>query len=333
MKHSEILRALQRFEGYPNIKEWQLRSIRKSLNLIYRRPDKISSTEYEEASTLIRNDLEASLITQWGYRSVQNHLRITHNLFVDQRTVNAILRDLDPVALESRAPHHPRKRRRYVVKGPNRVWSIDGHDKLSAYGFEIYGIIDAYSRKILGMFVGLSNRTQIAVLKYYLETIKKHGVPKVIRADKGAETILLAASQFAFRRAYKPNIRLEKTFAYGTSTKNQRIERWWRTLVDGQSDQWIAYFDELKGNGLFDSSKFDRIALQYLYMDTLRNHIASFVHTDMYNTHPIRRQVQREYYLPAGKPNLLYNYPPEGSRDYRINWHISPPFTISPPGI
>jgi hypothetical protein len=97
MKHSEILRALQRFEGYPNIKEWQLRSIRKSLNLIYRRPDKISSTEYEQASTLIRNDLEASLITQWGYRSVQNHLRIAHNLFADQRTVNAILRDLDPV--------------------------------------------------------------------------------------------------------------------------------------------------------------------------------------------------------------------------------------------
>jgi hypothetical protein len=201
-----------------------------------------------------------------------------------------------------------------MVKGPNRVWSIDGHDKLLAYGFEIYGIIDAYSRKILGMFIGLLNRTQIAVLKYYLATVKKHGVPKVIRVDKGAETVLVAASQFAFRRAYKPDIRLEKTFAYSTSTKNQRIERWWRTLVDGQTDQWIAYFDELKGNRLFDSSKFDRIALQYLYMDTLRNHIASFV--TMYNTHPIRRQVQREWYLPAGKPNLLYNYPPEGCRNY-----------------
>jgi hypothetical protein len=98
-----------------------------------------------------------------------------------------------------------------MVKGPNRVWSIDGHDKLLAYGFQIYGIIDAYSRRILGMFVGLLNRTQIAVLKFYLHTIKEHRIPKAIRADKGTETVLLAAAQFVFRRAYKPNIPLEKT--------------------------------------------------------------------------------------------------------------------------
>jgi transposase InsO family protein len=201
-----------------------------------------------------------------------------------------------------------------MVKGPNRIWSIDGHDKLSAYGFQIYGIIDAYSRKILGVFVGLSNRTQIAVLKYYINTIENYGVPKAVRADKGAETLLAAAAQFAFRRAQKPSIVLEKVWAYGTSTKNQRIERWWRTLVDGQTDQWIAYFDELKANGLFDSSKFDIIALQYLYMDTLRQHIASFVH--MYNTHAIRKQVSREFYLPSGKPNFLYNYPSDGVRNY-----------------
>ena len=48
-------------------------------------------------------------------------------------------------------------------------------------------------------------------------------------------------------------------------------------------------------------------------MDTIRDHIKSFVH--MYNTHPIRRQVQREWYLPAGKSNLLYSYP-EGTCNY-----------------
>jgi hypothetical protein len=52
---------------------------------------------------------------------------------------------------------------------------------------------------VLGMFVSRSNRTQIAILKYYLDTIKKHRFPKAIRADKGTETILVAASQFAFR--------------------------------------------------------------------------------------------------------------------------------------
>ena len=49
-------------------------------------------------------------------------------------------------------------------------------------------------------------------------------------------------------------------------------------------------------------------------MDTLRQHIASFVH--MYNTHAIRKQVSREFYLPSGKPNFLYNYPSDGIRNY-----------------
>ena len=72
------------------------------------------------------------------------------------------------------------------------MWSIDGHDKLLAYGFQIYGIIDAYSHKILGMFIRLLNHTQITVLKYYIHTIKKFGVPKAICANKGVETVLLA---------------------------------------------------------------------------------------------------------------------------------------------
>ncbi len=102
--------------------------------------------------------------------------------------------------------------------------------------------------------------------------------------------------------------------AYGTSTKNQRIERWWRELVDRQTDQWICYFDELKGEGCFDGSKYDRIALQFLFMDKIRNDISAFVR--MYNTHPIRTQKARAAYLPTGKPNNMYNYPPDGSRNY-----------------
>ena len=314
MTHSEILRALQKFEGFPHIKDWQLKVIRKKANLVYRHRSGIPTTELEKAVALIKTDLNSSLITQWGYRSVANRLRTVHQMQISQHAVNIILRILDPDAVKTRAFYNPARRQRYIVKGPNRIWSIDGHDKLSAYGFQIYGIIDAYSRRILGMFVGLSNQTQIAVLKYYLHTIKKYGIPKSIRADKGIETLLVAATQFQFRRTQKPNIPLEKTWAYGTSTKNQRIERWWRTLVDQQTDQWIDYFDQLKGKGLFDSSKYDRIALQYLFMDTLRSHIASFV--QMYNSHAIRLQKSRELYLPSGKPNVMYNYPAEGHRNY-----------------
>ena len=36
----------------------------------------------------------------------------------------------------------------------------------------------------------------------------------------------------------------------------------------------------------------------------------------MYNTYPIRRQVLREQYLPAGKPNLLFKYLDNSIRNY-----------------
>ena len=49
-------------------------------------------------------------------------------------------------------------------------------------------------------------------------------------------------------------------------------------------------------------------------MDTLRDYIIAFVR--MYNTHLIRRQVVREWYLLAGKPNLLYKYLDKGIRNY-----------------
>ena len=49
-------------------------------------------------------------------------------------------------------------------------------------------------------------------------------------------------------------------------------------------------------------------------MPTIQDYITSFV--QMYNSYPIRKQVQREWYLPAGKPNVMYNYPSKGIQDY-----------------
>ena len=53
----------------------------------------------------------------------------------------------------------------FHIRGPNRVLSIDGHDKLSQFGFEIYGAINAYSRYIVWCYIGISNRTAASVNK------------------------------------------------------------------------------------------------------------------------------------------------------------------------
>jgi len=60
-----------------------------------------------------------------------------------------ILKELDPLGLTSRSIHLSSKARgAYLVPGPNFVWSIDGHHKLSMYGIEIYAGIDVFSRYV-----------------------------------------------------------------------------------------------------------------------------------------------------------------------------------------
>jgi hypothetical protein len=115
----------------------------------------------------------------------------------------------------------------YIVPGPNFLWSVDGYCKLAPYGIEVYGAIDAYSRYIIWIYVGISGRTAISVLQQYLTTIqmlKQH--PRFIRSDHGGETVILAQAHYLLQRTADPAIQLKDCYIYGASTTNQRIESW-----------------------------------------------------------------------------------------------------------
>lgn len=58
-----------------------------------------------------------------------------------------ILKELDPISVASRRMNlSSRPCGAYLLPGPNFVWSIYGHHKLSMYSIEIYAGIDAFSR-------------------------------------------------------------------------------------------------------------------------------------------------------------------------------------------
>ena len=97
------------------------------------------------------------------------------------------MRVVDPEGIETRAAAFTtRRRREFSIQGPNKVLSIDGHDMLSRFGFEIYGAIDAYSRYIVWCYVGISNRTAVSVNKQYLRLLRNTlHLPLLIRSDKG----------------------------------------------------------------------------------------------------------------------------------------------------
>jgi hypothetical protein len=51
--------------------------------------------------------------------------------------------------VERRAKDLQRVQGEYIVLGPDFIWSIDRHDKLAAWGIQIYARTNAYTRKII----------------------------------------------------------------------------------------------------------------------------------------------------------------------------------------
>ncbi|KAH8800263.1 hypothetical protein F5884DRAFT_838194 [Xylogone sp. PMI_703] len=114
----------------------------------------------------------------------------------------------------------------------------------------------------------------------------------------------MAMCQVALRRQEDPDLPFRKTYIYGLSTKNVHIERWWGELTDGQTEPWKRYFESLSRSGFFTGSKYDVIALRYLYMEPLKEQIQNFV--DVHNIHRIGRQTTHDF--PGGVPDEMYNY-------------------------
>jgi hypothetical protein len=104
---------------------------------------------------------------------------------------------------------------------------IDGYDKLKPFGFAIHGAIDGYSRRILCLHVGQSNNDPRMIAQYFVDYIRGiGGTARRIRADCGTENTHVAQIQRFLRRNYVDSFAKEKSFIYGKSVANQRIEAW-----------------------------------------------------------------------------------------------------------
>ncbi|KAI5789647.1 hypothetical protein DFH27DRAFT_486409 [Peziza echinospora] len=310
----EILHALSS-HGF-NISLTQLKKIRlhSTMRLLTRQ----SPTATNDIQSQLEEVISAQEASGQAIRYGQSYMRAlirSQGLFVSDRYLQNFMRERNPQQADLRARATLRRRGQFEIKGPNRVWSIDGHDKLSPFGFQIYASIDAYSRKIIWCYVGHSNRTAVSVNKQFLVAIRLLNLfPKLVRSDMGGETVLLCNSQLLLRRHSKPNLEFRKAYSYGTSTRNQRIESWWNLLANAQTDTWRAIFGCLRETGYYNGGMLDEACLQFIYMSMIRRHIATFVET--HNQHKIRHQRNRAHYLPTGRPNFLYHYPPAGIHDY-----------------
>ena len=109
-------------------------------------------TEFQSHNSAIRLELQSLLrsgeTTLYGRQYTYQRLKQAGMPVVRDRMFK-ILKELDPLGVAGRSVHLSSKARgAYLVPGPNFVWSIDGHHKLSMYGIEIYAKINTFSRYI-----------------------------------------------------------------------------------------------------------------------------------------------------------------------------------------
>jgi hypothetical protein len=82
----------------------------------------------------------------------------------------------------------------------------------------------------------------------------------------GEEIPHLTSRHIMFRRKRKPDLPFYKIFNFGTSTKNQRIERWWDLLTTGQTEQWKKLFENLRSKGFFLTNHTTMLLLSGLFI-------------------------------------------------------------------
>ncbi|KNZ61000.1 hypothetical protein VP01_1467g3 [Puccinia sorghi] len=95
-----------------------------------------------------------------------------------QKLVYDILKEVDPEGMTARLCQTC-KCCVFCTYCPNHIWSFDGHDKLKRFGITVYGFIDAWSRKILGMFVHVTNNNPRHIGVYFLQIAFRWNSPKV----------------------------------------------------------------------------------------------------------------------------------------------------------
>jgi hypothetical protein len=96
------------------------------------------------------------------------------------------------------------------------------------------------------------------------------GLPRVVRADAGTENVNVSGIQRFLRKNVQDSFKSEKSFMYGKSTSNQRIESWWSFLRKSFTDWWMNFFKTMRENGEYcDENLIHVECLKYCFMGLL----------------------------------------------------------------
>jgi hypothetical protein len=217
--------------------------------------------------------------SQHGYRWMYQKC-LNSGLNVRKEEIRNLLSILDPTGTEQRASRRLR-RRSYFAKGPNYIWHFDSYDKLRPFGICINGCLDGFSRKVMWLNAYNTSSDPRVIASYYIETVENvGGCPRIVRADKGTENGVVCEFQRFLRQNGGDPFAGERSFIYGRSTCNQRIESWWSLLRKECTDFWISFFHTMKDEGHFDGDFLDQNLIIFCFMGLIQVSISFNIKID-----------------------------------------------------
>ncbi|EFP84313.2 uncharacterized protein PGTG_10033 [Puccinia graminis f. sp. tritici CRL 75-36-700-3] len=308
LTYSQIHHALSTTHGYTHSKRTLERKL-KAMDLS-RRLDDIDM-EKVDVDTVVTCMMEIHQTPEGrnaGYRKMRQMLQTNFGINVHHMTVALINQTLDPDGVENRAKR-VLKRRVFNTPGPNFIWSADGHDKLKKFGITLYGFIDAWSRKILGIFVHVTNNDPRHVGYYYLQLVKREGgIPRRTTTDRGTETIQMAGHQINLTEHYNPHCLDSSTsHLFTKSTHNQKIECLWSQLMKQFNSELINQLFSAAEEHLYDpEDPLEQLVFLYLWVPLLQEALNEW--TTNYNSY--KRRLDKKSSLPTQcSADWCYAYP------------------------
>lgn len=234
-----------------------------------------------------------------GSENLRRTLKMKYHFNVTRSISREIVKILDEDGVRRRKQRRLR-RRQYFSRGPNFVWHLDGYDKLKPFGISIHGCIDGFSRRVIWLEADITNKRPEVVAEYYLSAVQLlKGCPQKIRADPGTENGIIAT----FHSCLKENC---SSVTLGTSTANQRIERFWGLLRQMRADFWIHHFKDLVYEDLLVlGNPIHRLCIQYVYLPLIKKDLKEIM--EQWNNHLIRRQKLGD--TVQGIPDVLFKNP------------------------
>lgn len=195
---------------------------------------------------------------------------------VQQHRIRQSLRRVDPHGCTLR---QLQARRVYRVPGPRSLYHIDGNHKLIRWRFVIHGCIDGYSRRIIYLKCS-NNNCSSTVLDGFIDGVRRLGLPRRVRADKGGENVQVAS--FMLQHPLRgPGT---GCFITGHSVHNQRVERLWRDLFCQCTVLFYHLFYYMEELEILDADNEAHLfCLHYVYLARINQALSSF--TQAWNNH------------------------------------------------